>query len=148
MNTSINSIVSKNIDRVISIAEIILKKNTPRYMLYSIFVPSLLRMKHNGLFCEKVYEIMVDTIFGPSSESSSPSLVIETLSRELITHYNRVIGEVCSDISLIKSNADLLREKRIIGYKVKFGEIEYNIAKVLMACLPKIPNNLQMSSRI
>ncbi len=131
MNTYIDSVVSTNINRAINTVRFILLTAVPRNNLYQFSVPSLQQMKHHGVFCEKVYELIVEAITEASTESTSLKNIIQKLSFFLSKHYNCIIAEVVSDASLIKSDSDLLREQRKLRYRVRFGYLEENIAEAL-----------------
>ncbi len=132
MNIAIESVISNNIDRAVNTTRSILYTTVPRNKLYPLFVPSLQRMKHEGVFCEKVYDYIVDAILEASAESNSPEMIKTKLSIVLNRHYSRVIDEIMADVSLIRNKSDLLQEQRKIGYKVRFGELEDNVAKVIL----------------
>lgn len=106
-----------------------------RENLSFVLLPIVNKLKNENHICGKAAEIINDSL----SEYSMGITNIEDTTREfnnkIAAHYERILGEILFDMSTIRTESDVSREKRKVDNKVKYGYLDRDIATFIKSLM-------------
>ena len=100
-----------------------------------VLLPIVNELKYENYICGKVAEMINDSLSDYSLGIGNAEDTLRECENRISMHYERMIVEILSDLSTIRTESDVARERRKIDYKVQFGYIDPDIASLIKSFL-------------